>query len=74
MSDFGRLAEIISAAAAASYNRNTGPIAIGPAMSTSNYNFGSLGTSLIMHNEVYGDLNEFLWSVHTWDDRIHIVN
>jgi len=70
--DFGRLGEIISNASIASANRNIGPIPVGT-ISTSNYNLGSLGLSSVMHNEIYGDMSDFLWSVHTWDDRVHVV-
>ncbi len=73
MMDFGRLGDVIREASIANANRNIGPVPITNAISTQNYNFGSLGLSLIMHNEIYGSDIEFLWGNHTWDDRIHVV-
>ena len=58
--------------ASATVNANPGPVVMAPSISTFSYNMG-LGLATIQHNEIYGKPNDFLWTINTWDDRIHTV-
>lgn len=69
--DFGTLGNLIGQQAA-SMNQSGGIVVMAPAVSTFSYNMG-LGMAAIQHNEILGNPMDFLWTVHTYDDGIHIV-
>ena len=70
MADFGTLANLIGQTAG--YMGSSGVVIVNTGMTTFSYNMG-LGLAAIQHNEILGTPLDFLWTIHTWDDGIHIV-